>query len=901
MPTFGPALRLSGLEPVTIDEDSLFVNIGERTNITGSARFRRLIQSDDYDTALTVARQQVESGAQVIDVNMDEGMIDGVAAMRRFVTLAASEPDISRVPVMIDSSSWAVIEAGLQCVQGKPIVNSISMKEGLGPFVEQATLCRKYGAAVVVMAFDEEGQADTLERRIEVVRTAYRILTEEVGFPAEDIIFDPNIFAVATGIEEHARYGIDFIEATRWIKANLPGALVSGGVSNVSFSFRGNNPVREAIHAVFLYHAVAAGLDMGIVNAGALVPYDEIDPELREAIEDVVLARRPDSTERLVDIAPRFNSSGDQEDRAETEEWRTLPVEERISHALVKGIDTFVVADTEELRRQVADRGGEPIEVIEGPLMAGMGVVGDLFGAGRMFLPQVVKSARVMKRAVAHLIPYIEAGAAEGSKKGTIVMATVKGDVHDIGKNIVGVVLQCNNYEVVDLGVMVPVQRILDAAREHDADAIGLSGLITPSLDEMVRVASELERGGWTLPLLIGGATTSRAHTAVKIDQRYSAPVVWVKDASRSVPVVSALLSPTRREVLLEDVRRDYESIRTRHAAKATERPLVSLTAARANAPGIDFVAHPPVPPRRPGRQVIECQDLGVLREYIDWGPFFQAWEMKGRFPDILSSPASGEAARRLYEDAQEMLDRIIDEEWLTASAAFGIFPAASVGDDILVYEDESRTQVRTTLHTLRQQGRHRDGIANKANADYVAPADSGIADWVGAFAVTAGLGSQEKVAELKAAHDDYSAILLESLADRLAEAFAEWLHEQVRRLHWGYAVDESLDNEDLIAERYVGIRPAPGYPSCPDHTEKETLWQLLDVEATTGIALTESMAMWPAASVSGWYFSHPDAGYFVVGRLGPDQVGEYAERKGWDRRTAERWLAPNLGYDPED
>ncbi|MGA8045298.1 MAG: methionine synthase [Dermatophilaceae bacterium] len=901
VPTLRPALRLSGLEPVTIDEDSLFVNIGERTNITGSARFRRLIQSDDYDAALSVARQQVESGAQVIDVNMDEGMIDGVAAMRRFLTLAASEPDISRVPVMIDSSAWDVIEAGLQCVQGKPIVNSISMKEGIGPFVEQARLCRKYGAAVVVMAFDEEGQADTLERRIEVVRTAFRILTEEVGFPAEDVIFDPNIFAVATGIEEHARYGLDFIEATRWIKGNLPGALVSGGVSNVSFSFRGNNPVREAIHAVFLYHAVAAGLDMGIVNAGALVTFDEIDPELRDAIQDVILARRPDATERLVEIAPRFNASGEQEDRADAEEWRSLPVEERISHALVKGIDAFIEADTEELRALIADRGGEPIEVIEGPLMAGMGVVGDLFGAGRMFLPQVVKSARVMKRAVAHLIPYIEAGAASGSTKGTIVMATVKGDVHDIGKNIVGVVLQCNNYEVIDLGVMVPVQRILEAAREHDADAIGLSGLITPSLDEMVRVAGELEREGWQVPLLIGGATTSRAHTAVKIDERYSGPVVWVKDASRSVPVVSSLLSSTRRDDFLSGVRRDYESIRTRHAAKSSERPLISLSAARSNAPSIDFAATPPVRPRRPGRHVIERQDIRVLRDYIDWGPFFLSWEMKGRFPDILSSPASGEAARRLFDDAQEMLDRIIEEKWLTASATFGIFPAGSVGDDIHVFEDERRVAVRHTLHTLRQQGRHRDGVANKANADYVAPVDSGIEDWVGAFAVTAGLGAQEKVAELKAVHDDYSAILLESLADRLAEAFAEWLHEQVRRDHWGYASHETLANEDLIAERYVGIRPAPGYPSCPDHTEKQTLWELLDVETATGITLTESMAMWPAASVSGWYFSHPDTGYFVVGRLGPDQVSEYAERKGWDRRTAERWLAPNLGYDPED
>jgi 5-methyltetrahydrofolate--homocysteine methyltransferase len=901
VPTARSAMRLSGLEPVTIDDDSLFVNIGERTNITGSARFRRLIQAEDYPTALSVARQQVESGAQVIDVNMDEGMIDGVAAMRRFLTLVASEPDISRVPLMVDSSKWEVIEAGLQCVQGKPIVNSISMKEGVEAFVEQATLCRKYGAAVVVMAFDEEGQAETLQRRIEISAEAYRILTEEVGFPAEDIIIDPNVFAVGTGIEEHATYGVDFIEATRWIKANLPGALVSGGVSNVSFSFRGNNPVREAIHAVFLFHAVAAGMDMGIVNAGALVTYDDIDPELRDAIEDVVLNRRPDATERLVEIAPRFSGTGSETAPADVEAWRSLPVEERITHALVKGIDDHIESDTEDLRAQVASRGGEPIEVIEGPLMAGMAVVGDLFGAGKMFLPQVVKSARVMKRAVAYLIPFIEEGAAAGSRNGTVVMATVKGDVHDIGKNIVGVVLQCNNYDVIDLGVMVPSQKILDAAREHDADIIGLSGLITPSLDEMVHMASEMEREGWQIPLLIGGATTSRAHTAVKVDQRYSGPVVWVKDASRSVGVVSALLSATRKEPLLADVTRDYDSIRLRHTAKANERPLVALETARANAPAIDFVGHPPVEPRRPGRHVITGQDLSVLREYIDWGPFFLAWEMKGRFPDILSNPATGEAARHLYDDAQRMLDRIIDEGWLTANAVLGIFPAASVGDDIVVYSDESRTEARTTLHTLRQQGAHREGVANKANADFVAPAGSGTRDWVGAFAVTAGLGSTEKVAELKAAHDDYSAILLESLADRLAEAFAEWLHERVRRDYWGYAADESLGNEDLLAERYVGVRPAPGYPSCPDHTEKETLWSLLDVQEATGIELTESMAMWPGASVSGWYFSHPQSSYFVVGRLARDQVAEYAERKGWDLRTTERWLSPNLGYDPED
>ena len=895
------ALRLSGLEPVTIDETSLFVNVGERTNITGSARFRKLIQADDYAAALSVARQQVESGAQVIDVNMDEGMIDGVAAMRRFLTLIASEPDISVVPVMVDSSKWEVIEAGLQCVQGKPIVNSISMKEGVGPFIEQAHLCRKYGAAVVVMAFDEDGQADTLQRRIEITAEAYRVLTQEVGFPAEDIIFDPNIFAVATGIEEHARYGIDFIEAARWIKENLPGALVSGGVSNVSFSFRGNNPVREAIHAVFLYHAVQAGMDMGIVNAGALVPYDEIDPDLREAIEDVVLARRADATERLVEIAPRFNTGGAAEDDPVTAQWRELPIEERITHALVKGIDDDVEADTEELRALIEERGGEPIEVIEGPLMTGMGVVGDLFGAGKMFLPQVVKSARVMKKAVAYLIPFIESGSQSGAAKGTIVMATVKGDVHDIGKNIVGVVLQCNNYEVIDLGVMVPPQKILDTAREHDADVIGLSGLITPSLDEMVTVAAEMERQGWTVPLLVGGATTSRAHTAVKIDQRYSGPVVWVKDASRSVPVVSALLSHSRRETLLADVKQDYDALRARHAAKANERPLISLEEARKNRPRIDFTAQPPPQPRQPGVHTITGQDLSVLRDYIDWGPFFLAWEMKGRFPDILSNPASGEAARRLYDDAQDMLNRVIAEGWLTANARFGIFPAASVGDDIVVYSDESRSEVRATLHTLRQQGRHRAGVPNKANADFIAPAGCGIPDWIGAFAVTAGLGTTEKVMEFKAAHDDYSAILLEALADRLAEAFAEFLHAQVRTKIWGYAPDETLTNDDLIAERYAGVRPAPGYPSCPDHTEKQTLWSLLDVYDEAGIELTEGMAMWPGASVSGWYHAHPASSYFVVGRVGEDQVSDYAQRKGWEVPVVERWLSANLGYDPAD
>ncbi|GAB3450771.1 methionine synthase [Phycicoccus ginsengisoli] len=917
------ALRLSGLEPLTVTEESLFVNVGERTNITGSARFRKLIQAEDYPTALNVARQQVEAGAQVIDVNMDEGMIDGVAAMDRFLKLVASEPDISRVPLMIDSSKWEVIEAGLKCVQGKPIVNSISMKEGVEKFVEQARLCRKYGAAVVVMAFDEEGQADSLERRKVICRRAYDILTQEVGLPAEDIIFDPNIFAVATGIEEHAAYGTDFIEATRWIKENLPGALVSGGVSNVSFSFRGNNPVREAIHAVFLYHAIRAGMDMGIVNAGALVVYDEIDPELRERIEDVVLNRRPDSTERLLEIADRFAASGEAAEE-KTEEWRELPVEERITHALVKGIDDHVQADTEELRALIEERGGRPIEVIEGPLMDGMNVVGDLFGSGKMFLPQVVKSARVMKKAVAYLIPFIEAEKTDAPKraKGKVVMATVKGDVHDIGKNIVGVVLQCNNYDVVDLGVMVPAQKILDAAKAENADVIGLSGLITPSLDEMVSFAAEMERQGFDLPLLIGGATTSRAHTAVKVDQRYHGPVVWVKDASRSVPVVSQLLSDEQRPKLMAQVAADYDSLRARHAAKTTERPLVSIEQAREHRTPVDWSGyHPPVPHlvaaqekellRRqsgvPGRghtqfvRIFHDYPVAELREYIDWGPFFLAWEMKGRFPDILNNPSTGEAATRLYQDALEMLDRIESEHWLRAEGVVGLFPANAVGDDIEVYTDETREHVATTLHTLRQQGSHREGVPNRAMADFVAPRDTGLADHVGAFAVTAGLGSQERVMQFKADSDDYSAIMLEALADRLAEAFAERMHERVRHDLWGYAPDEHLGNADLIAERYTGIRPAPGYPACPDHTEKQLLWDLLKVRENAGIELTESMAMWPGASVSGWYFSHPQSQYFVVGRLGRDQVEDYAERKGWTLAEAERWLSPNLGYLPED
>ncbi|WP_156426675.1 methionine synthase [Mycobacterium sp. IS-3022] len=907
VPEIPVATRLSGLEPLNIDDNSLFVNIGERTNITGSARFRNLIKAEDYDTALSVALQQVEVGAQVIDINMDEGMIDGVAAMDRFTKLIASEPDISRVPVMIDSSKWEVIEAGLKNVQGKPIVNSISMKEGEEKFIREARLCRKFGAAVVVMAFDEQGQADNLERRKEICGRAYRILTEEVGFPAEDIIFDPNCFALATGIEEHATYGIDFIEACAWIKENLPGVHISGGISNVSFSFRGNNPVREAIHAVFLFHAIKAGLDMGIVNAGALVPYDSIDPELRDRIEDVVLNRREDAAERLLEIAERFNNTDKSED-PKAAEWRSLPVRERITHALVKGIDAHVDADTEELRAEIAAAGGRPIEVIEGPLMDGMNVVGDLFGSGKMFLPQVVKSARVMKKAVAYLLPYIEAE--KGSRddlddgersNGTIVMATVKGDVHDIGKNIVGVVLQCNNYSVIDLGVMVPAQKILDAAKEHNADIIGLSGLITPSLDEMSNFAVEMEREGLQIPLLIGGATTSRAHTAVKISPRRSGPVVWVKDASRSVPVAAALLDDKQRPALLEATEKDYAALRERHAQK-NERPMLTLEKARANRTPIEWDGYtPPVPAQGLGIREFLDYDLAELREYIDWQPFFNAWEMKGRFPDILNNPATGETARKLYDDAQEMLDTLIKEKWLTANGVIGFFPANAVGDDVEVYTDDTRTEVLTTLHNLRQQGEHRDGIPNRSLGDYIAPKDTGLADYVGAFAVTAGLGSQDKIMEFKAALDDYSAILLESIADRLAEAFAERMHQRVRTEFWGYQPEEQLDNDALIAEKYVGIRPAPGYPACPEHTEKATLWELMDVHQRTGIELTESMAMWPGAAVSGWYYSHPQSQYFVVGRVAQDQVADYAKRKGWTLKEAERWLSSNLSYNPED
>jgi 5-methyltetrahydrofolate--homocysteine methyltransferase len=917
-----PVCRLSGLEPLNITKEINFVNVGERTNITGSARFKELIKAGDYAAGLAVARQQVDAGAQVIDINMDEGMIDGVAAMTRFASLVASEPDIARVPLMIDSSKWEVIEAGLKCTQGRPIVNSISMKEGEARFIEQAKLCRRYGAAVVVMAFDEQGQADTLERRQTVCARAYKILTEQVGFAPADIIFDPNIFAVATGLAEHARYGLDFIEATRWIKANLPGVLVSGGVSNVSFSFRGNNAVREAIHAVFLYHARAAGMDLGIVNAGALPVYGEIDPELRERIEDVLLNRRSDATERLIEIAERHKSGGvkrPEDDLA----WRNAPAAERLKHALVKGIDAFVEADTEEVRKETVARGERALTVIEGPLMDGMNVVGDLFGAGKMFLPQVVKSARVMKKAVAYLEPFIKAEKKPGDVSravGKIVMATVKGDVHDIGKNIVGVVLQCNNFEVIDLGVMVPAQKILETAREVNANLIGLSGLITPSLDEMVHFAKEMQRLKLDLPLLIGGATTSRAHTAVKIAPQYAGPVVWVKDASRSVPVASQLLSDTGRPKLMAEVKKDYDAIRERHGRMQQEK-FVGLAAARANRTPVDWSTHKPFRPRLLTMQhqdvvagawapehghmqfvrVFRDYPLAELRKYIDWQPFFIAWELKGRYPDLLNNPAQGDAARKLWADAQAMLDRVIAEKWLTASGVCGLFPANAVGDDIEVYADEKRARSAARLHCLRQQSEHRPGVPHRSLADYVAPADTGLHDYAGAFAVTAGLGCAERVARFKGQHDDYSAILLESLADRLAEAFAERLHERVRRELWGYAADEHLSNEQLIAESYRGIRPAPGYAACPEHTEKATLWQLLDVEKNTGITLTDSFAMWPGAAVSGWYLAHPQAQYFVVGRVQKDQVEDYARRKGWDLATAEKWLGPNLGYEPED
>lgn len=863
--------------------------------MTGSAKFRRLIKEENYDEAVTIAREQVENGAQIVDVNMDEGMLDSVAAMQRFLNLIAAEPDISRVPVMVDSSKWEVIEAGLKCIQGKGIVNSISLKEGEEIFVKQAKEIMKYGFAAVVMAFDSEGQADTVERKVEICTRSYEVLTS-IGFPPEDIIFDPNIFAIGTGIEEHNNYAVDFIEATRIIRQTLPHCHVSGGVSNVSFSFRGNNPVREAIHSVFLFHAIKAGMDMGIVNASQLVVYEQIPPELRELVEDLVLNRREDATERLLDVADQFKGDG-VEKKKEDLAWRSFPVEKRLEHALVNGIDTFVVEDTEEARVVVSDRGGRTIQVIEGPLMDGMGVVGDLFGAGKMFLPQVVKSARVMKKAVAWLIPFIEAEkSGKAETKGKMVIATVKGDVHDIGKNIVGVVLQCNNFEVIDLGVMVSTQKILDVAKEENADIIGLSGLITPSLDEMVNVAKEMERQGFDIPLLIGGATTSRAHTAVKVDKNYHAPVVWVKDASRAVPVMSTLLSkePGTRDAFIADINSEYDQIRDRHKNKGARDQYLTHAQAQANKQQIDWDNYTPPVPAKLGVTEFRDYSLSEIRDFIDWGPFFNAWEMKGRFPDILNSPTAGKEARKLFDDANQMLDTIIAEKWLTANGVIGLFPANSDGDDIILSDNNYR------IPQLRQQNKKRDGIPNKCLADVVAPLDSGKQDYIGGFAVTAGLGCHQRVMQFKEDLDDYNAIMLEALADRLAEAFAERLHQRVRKEFWGYASDEALANSDLIGEKYKGIRPAPGYPACPDHLGKDQIWELLDVTTHTDLELTESKAMWPAAAVSGWYFSHPDAGYYAVGRIQKDQVESFAKRKQLSLEDAEKWLAPNLGYDPD-
>ncbi len=889
--------RLSGLEPLNLRADSLFVNVGERTNVTGSAKFRKLIEAGDYAAAVDIARQQVANGAQMIDVNMDEGMLDSPAAMTKFLNMIAGEPDIARVPVMIDSSKWSVIEAGLKCVQGKAIVNSISLKEGEEAFLAHARLCMRYGAAVVVIAFDEKGQADTIDRKVSICERAYALLTERIGFLPEDIIFDPNIFAVATGIEEHNRYSLDFIEATAAIRQRMPAVHVSGGVSNVSFSFRGNDPVREAMHSVFLYHAIRAGMSMGIVNAGQLAIYEDIPADLRERCEDVVLARRADATERLLEIAERFKGGGVLR-RADDLEWRKLAVEERLKHALVKGLDEFVLEDTEEARL----KSKRPLDVIEGPLMDGMNVVGDLFGAGKMFLPQVVKSARVMKKAVSVLIPYIEQEKDGTSRSnGKVVMATVKGDVHDIGKNIVGVVLQCNNFEVVDLGVMVSCEKILETATRIGANLIGLSGLITPSLDEMVHVAKEMQRLGYTQPLLIGGATTSPAHTAVKIDPQYQGPVIYVKDASRAVGVCQQLATPGSREAYVAGIKAEHERRREQHRNKSAKAPQLSLLQARARKHRIDWPGYAPPVPRFLGARAFDDYPLDELRPYIDWMPFFNAWEFAGKFPDILEDPLVGEAARGLYADATRMLDQLIEQKWLRARAVVGFFPANSSGDDdITVFNDETRQTVKVRLHHLRQQKSKPQNQPQSCLADFVAPVDSGRADYLGAFAVTAGIGIDEHVARFEAAHDDYSSIMLKALADRLAEALAERMHERTRREFWGYAPDERLGAGELIREEYRGIRPAPGYPACPEHTEKANLWRLLDPERNAGIRLTESFAMFPTAAVSGFYFAHPLGHYFSVGQVDRDQVASYAQRKGWSLAEAERWLAPNLGYDPE-
>jgi len=893
IPDIPKACRLSGLEPMTIGPDSLFVNVGERTNVTGSAAFKRLIVAGDYEAALEVARHQVENGAQVIDINMDEGMLESKDAMVRFLMLLAAEPDIAKVPIMLDSSKWEILEAGLKCIQGKGIVNSISLKEGEALFIEHAKKVRRYGAAVIVMAFDEAGQADTKARKVEICTRAYHILTEQLGFPPEDIIFDPNIFAIATGIDEHNNYGMDFIEATREIKESLPHALISGGVSNVSFSFRGNNPVREAIHAVFLYHAIQAGMDMGIVNAGQLAIYEDIPAELRAAVEDVVLNLHPGATEKLLEIAERYRGDGSTGAvKPEELEWRSWPVNKRLEHALVKGIADFIDEDTEQARLEAE----KPLHVIEGPLMDGMNVVGDLFGAGKMFLPQVVKSARVMKKAVAYLMPFMEAAqAGERQTNGKILMATVKGDVHDIGKNIVGVVLQCNNYEVIDLGVMVPAETILQTARKENVDIIGLSGLITPSLDEMVHIAKEMQRQGFTIPLLIGGATTSRAHTAVKIEPNYAGATVYVPDASRGVGVAGNLLSADFQTDYIAAVHAEYLEVRERHKGKEAKTPQHPLADARSNKPAWD--GHVPVKPSFLGVRVSDRFPLDTLVWYIDWSPFFQTWELAGRYPKILDDSVVGVEARKLFDDAQVMLHKIISEEWLTARAVIGFFPANSDGDDVIVYQDETRTEVREVLHHLRQQNVKAPGRPNYCLSDFIAPKDQGIADYVGAFAVTTGIGIERKLAEFESDHDDYSAIMLKALADRLAEALAEYMHQAVRTDYWGYAKDEKLGSEQLIEEAYQGIRPAPGYPACPDHTEKAKLFELLNATENAGIVLTESYAMYPASAVSGWYFAHPEAQYFNVGKIGKDQLQDYAKRKGIAEEVAERWLSAHLNH----
>ena len=903
-PDIHPACRLSGLEPLNIDDDSLFVNVGERNNVTGSAKFKRLIIEDNYEEAIDIAIKQVNDGAQIIDVNMDEGMLDAKACMHKFLNLLASEPEASRVPIMIDSSKWEAVEAGLKCIQGKGVVNSISLKEGEEAFIHHAKLVKKYGAAAIVMAFDEDGQADTFERKIEICKRSYDVLTQKVNFLPQDIIFDPNIFAVATGIEEHNNYGMDFINAVTWIKANLPYAKISGGVSNVSFSFRGNNPVREAIHSVFLYYAIKEGMDMGIVNAGQMAIYDDLPEKLRKAVEDVIHNTDPEAGERLLDVAAEFRGDGTAVSKEADLSWREASIEKRIEHALVRGITDFIEEDTEEARQKL----GAPIHVIEGPLMDGMNVVGDLFGAGKMFLPQVVKSARVMKRAVAYLDPFLAAEKDSGQARGKIIMATVKGDVHDIGKNIVGVVLQCNNFDVIDLGVMVPAEKILDTAIKEGANVIGLSGLITPSLEEMVNVAKLMKERGMNLPLLIGGATTSKAHTAVKIEPQYDHPVVYVKDASRAVGVTQSLISNELKADFAAKIKTEYQTVREERKARAKQVKRIPLSKAREN-PSIqeeEWADFTPVKPTFLGTKIIENFSLQTLLERFDWSPFFQSWELHGLYPRILDDKVVGEEAKKVFADAQIMLKKIIDEKWLTAKAIYGFYPANRVEDDIEIYTDDSRTEVLYRFHHLRQQAEKKRGGANNCLSDFIAPKEikgvaSGIQDYIGFFAVTAGIGIDEHVEQFEKELNDYDAIMLKALADRFAEAFAETLHEIVRTKEWGYAQDEQLSNEELIKERYQGIRPAAGYPACPDHTEKGTLWSLMKPDEAIGLKITESFAMTPTAAVSGTYFAHPNARYFGVGSIGRDQAEDYAERKNWSIEKAEKWLAPNLGYDPED